>query len=196
MSKTWFWGDPHFGHRNILKHEPTRPFIDTEHMDNTIIENYNQTVGDGDIVFWLGDMFFTNAERTAYILNRLKLDGKRNNHDKQTDNWYRRKGFDPHKMYLFGGMMLTHHPMTPENLAKLKQYSPALLGNVHAHTHSATTDLDPSRWQCVSLEMVDYKPISWSNLRMRFLDNDAKEHWHNTTNGQLDYFKTGDHLRV
>jgi calcineurin-like phosphoesterase family protein len=199
--KAWFWSDPHFGHKNILKFEPVRDFIDTEHMDNVIIENYNNTVDDGDIVFWLGDMFFCNAERTRYIVNRLKLDGKRNiwirgNHDKETDSKIQRLGFMPCKMYMFGGMFLTHHPMTPENILYLKDHNPAFIGNVHGHTHSADTKLSPQYWQCVSMEKIDYKPIMWSQLRERFRDEDAIEEWFEKTRGNNDsYFKTGDHLR-
>lgn len=200
MSKTWFLSDPHFSHKNILKFDPPRPFIDVEHMDNTIIENYNNTVDDGDIVFWLGDMFFGNADRTRYICNRLKLEGKRNilirgNHDKESNGKFLKLGFMPVKMYYYGGMILTHHPMTPSNINLLKYYEPSFIGNTCGHTHSSETNLDPTRWQCVSMEKVDYKPILWSDLRERFRDGDAWYDWMQKTDGKLDYFKTKDHIR-
>lgn len=199
MSKTWLWGDPHFGHRNIITFED-RPFIDTEHMDNHIIETYNNTVDDGDIVFWLGDMFFCNSERRNYIVQRLKLDGKRNiwirgNHDKETNNKIRTLGFMPCKMYYYLGMMLTHHPMTPSAINWLRLYNSGRVINAHAHTHGADTGLDPTRWQCVSMEKTDYKPILWSDVMKRAQDGDAIQQWHDKTGGKLPYFDTNDHLR-
>jgi calcineurin-like phosphoesterase family protein len=201
VGKAWLWSDPHFGHKNILKFEgDARPFLDTEHMDNVIIENYNNIVEDGDMVFWLGDMFFCGSERRNYITSRLKLDGKRNfwirgNHDSETNNKIRTLGFMPCKMYYFNSMMLTHQPMTPDNIKYMRAMHPMFIGNVHGHTHSSNTKLDPSRWQCVSMEKVDFKPILWSDLAKRFKDGEAVSKWFDETNGDLEYFKTGDHLR-
>jgi calcineurin-like phosphoesterase family protein len=101
----------------------------------------------------------------------------------------------PTKMYMISGMMLTHHPMTPQNLAWLKHYNPAFIGNVHAHTHSADTGLSPALWQCVSMEKVDYKPIMWSDVRKRFLDVEKIMEWCENGGDNSNYFKTGDHIR-
>lgn len=58
----WFTSDLHFGHRNILNF-CNRPFEDTKFMDMSLIDNWNKTVGDNDIIFILGDVFWFNNSR-------------------------------------------------------------------------------------------------------------------------------------
>jgi calcineurin-like phosphoesterase family protein len=194
----YIWGDPHFGHKNILKFEPPRPFKDINHMDSTIIRSYNETVEDGDVIFWLGDMFFCNTERMKAICNKLDLEGKRNivirgNHDNGiSDSKFKRLGFMPYKMYLHGHIILTHQPMTRGNIANIKRLSSkqSRVFNAHAHTHGANTNLDPYLWQCVSMEKINYTPISINKL----LDKRFQEVKENKRYS-LDYFESGDHLR-
>lgn len=53
----WFTSDTHFGHQNIMKFEPeSRPFSDTNDMDEVLIERWNSVVAPGDVVFHLGDV--------------------------------------------------------------------------------------------------------------------------------------------
>ena len=58
----WFTSDLHFGHRNVIRF-CQRPFEDEKHMGPKLIENWNNTVGDNDIVFVLGDTFWFNDSR-------------------------------------------------------------------------------------------------------------------------------------
>jgi calcineurin-like phosphoesterase family protein len=173
---TWFISDPHLGHKNILKYEPNfRPFKDTNEMDETIINNFNDTVKEGDTVFWLGDMFFCNASRMDYIMSRLKPTRNiliRGNHDKGvTNSKFLRLGFEPHRMYLYDDeFLLTHEPISEANLKTIQYYYGEHIKNVHGHTHSDQTGLDPRNWQCVSLELIDFKPISDSKLFWRFME--------------------------
>lgn len=46
--------DLHLGHENIIKY-CNRPFVDVDEMDNTLINNWNRTVHQDDIVYVLGD---------------------------------------------------------------------------------------------------------------------------------------------
>ena len=46
--------DLHFGHANILKFD-NRPFRNTEEMETSLIENWNNTVLAGDTTYILGD---------------------------------------------------------------------------------------------------------------------------------------------
>jgi calcineurin-like phosphoesterase family protein len=52
--KVFFISDLHFHHKNIIK-SCGRPFKDVEEMNNTLIDNWNNTVPDDGIVFILGD---------------------------------------------------------------------------------------------------------------------------------------------
>ena len=51
-SKVFFTSDTHFYHGNIIRF-CNRPFKDVEMMNETIISNWNDTVGQDDIVFHL-----------------------------------------------------------------------------------------------------------------------------------------------
>jgi len=49
--------DLHIGHTNILRF-CNRPFLDVKDMSKDLIKNWNRVVGEDDIVFDLGDMFW------------------------------------------------------------------------------------------------------------------------------------------
>lgn len=70
--KIWFTSDLHFGHRNVIRF-CDRPFADEKEMGKSLIENWNNTVGDNDIVFVLGDTFWFNDSRgIKKVLGQLK----------------------------------------------------------------------------------------------------------------------------
>ena len=56
---TFFTADTHFNHRNIINY-CKRPFTSVEEMDETLIQNWNNVVGEGDVVYHLGDFCFGN----------------------------------------------------------------------------------------------------------------------------------------
>ena len=55
-SKVFFTSDTHFYHGNII-HFCNRPFKDVEMMNETIISNWNNTIGQDDIVFFTWAIF-------------------------------------------------------------------------------------------------------------------------------------------
>jgi calcineurin-like phosphoesterase family protein len=67
---TFFTSDIHFGHSRIIQY-CNRPFATVEEMDEAIISNWNETVQQYDHIYILGDVSFSNAERTNSILQRL-----------------------------------------------------------------------------------------------------------------------------
>ena len=70
--KIWFTSDLHFGHRNVIKF-CNRPFADEKEMGKSLIENWNNTVSDNDIVFVLGDTFwFNDSHSIKKVLSQLK----------------------------------------------------------------------------------------------------------------------------
>lgn len=63
--------DLHFGHKNIIKYE-NRPFNNIEEMDKTIIDLWNKTINDKDLIYILGDFSWYKGEKTNEILKTLK----------------------------------------------------------------------------------------------------------------------------
>jgi len=56
----YFTSDTHFGHVNIIKY-CNRPFKNVEHMDKSLIRNWNARVKKNDMVFHLGDFAYRNS---------------------------------------------------------------------------------------------------------------------------------------
>ena len=63
--KRFFTADQHFGHVNILKYEAEKrrdafgnKFKSIDDMDSFIVDQWNATVTEGDLVYCLGDFFF------------------------------------------------------------------------------------------------------------------------------------------
>lgn len=70
--KFWVTSDLHLGHSNILKYcANTRPYQNSEEMDEKIISNWNSVVASEDCVYVLGDVAFCGASEAAYKLNRM-----------------------------------------------------------------------------------------------------------------------------
>lgn len=67
----YFTSDLHFGHRNVIRF-CNRPFENEKEMGEKLIENWNNTVSNDDIVFVLGDTFWFNDSRSIKkVLSRL-----------------------------------------------------------------------------------------------------------------------------
>ncbi len=87
----FFTSDTHFGHENIIKY-CNRPFKSLEHMNETLIKNWNERVKPTDTVIFAGDFCFTNTHnheegtRTKPIWYKDQLNGEKvfieGNHDK------------------------------------------------------------------------------------------------------------------
>ena len=84
MKKTWFIGDTHFYHKNIIKFEDEfRPFDTVEEMNETLVDNWNRVVQPEDTVYHVGDVVFGGHEKHEII---GRLNGKKRlilgNHDR------------------------------------------------------------------------------------------------------------------
>lgn len=79
----FYIADTHFGHSNIIRYD-NRPFINTKQMDETMLDRWNEVVGDEDTVYILGDFSWHKEDDTLKILDQLA--GKkvliRGNHDR------------------------------------------------------------------------------------------------------------------
>lgn len=66
----WFTSDTHFSHVNIIKYSH-RPYVDTEHMNAELINNWNQVVKPDDLVYHLGDVAFGDKNKIPSLVSRL-----------------------------------------------------------------------------------------------------------------------------
>lgn len=137
--KTFFIADTHFGHFNVINHDG-RPFRSIEEHDETLISNWNSVVGENDIVYHLGDFFWTKFQLN--YLNRLNAKEIRlveGNHDK---NW-KVKTFIHPKLVKLGHMhelnwndrkiILCHYPLLSWH--KKERGAIHLYGHVHTDYH-------------------------------------------------------------
>jgi calcineurin-like phosphoesterase family protein len=151
--------DTHFSHSNIIKYEQ-RPFKDTEEMDEYIIEQWNDTVTDNDIIFHLGDVAICGAKKAEKILKRLNgrkilIEG---NHDSFSKTKWRKLGFEPYKRYFYKDYLLTHIPVDEQPL-RIAVAEGFLKGNIHGHTHSKNQHLNHKLYKCCCVELIGYRPI-------------------------------------
>lgn len=72
----YFTGDTHFGHRRIMEFCPTTRghYANVDDMDNSMILNWNMTVGKDDVIYHVGDFAFANHGRMREIF--LQLNGR------------------------------------------------------------------------------------------------------------------------
>lgn len=94
MKKIYFTSDLHLFHANSIVFDQ-RPFRDLNHMHESLVRNYNATVPENGICYFLGDIGFGNNESIKEIISQLN--GTKvcvlGNHDKNVYAMYS-AGFD------------------------------------------------------------------------------------------------------
>lgn len=178
MPNTFIVSDTHFSHRGIVKFiradgvTKERPWDNIEEMDEALIENWNSVVRPTDTVIHLGDVVINRSALS--ILGKLNGVKKlvKGNHDV-----FRLEEYTPYFKDILGSksyddFILTHIPVHEASIERWK-------GNIHGHLHSnrvmQTVNLgwglkvhpDP-RYLCVSMEHINYTPISWEDCKKRF----------------------------
>lgn len=68
--KLWLTSDTHFSHENIIKY-CDRPFKDKDHMDEILINNWNEVVSKDDLVVHAGDFCWGGRGEWTHLLARL-----------------------------------------------------------------------------------------------------------------------------
>lgn len=158
----FFVADTHFGDDAIRRYEK-RPYICVKEMDRALIDNWNRVVKESDTVYHLGDFAVPEiAGETAGKLNGRKILVK-GNHDILTNQEYRDMGFA--EVYdlpviLDNFWILSHEPLyVNENMPYAN-----LFGHVHA---SAVYKTFSKQHYCVSVERIDYEPVSFETIKQR-----------------------------
>ncbi len=169
MSKVFFIGDLHIGHRNIIKFRQYLGLSTEQEHREWVMDNWQSVVGKRDKVYVMGDAAFgIDALHEYGKLNGSKI-LVRGNHD---DRWTAKDAepyFDDiHGIIKYKKFWLTHCPIHPDELrGKI---------NIHGHVHTATVN-DP-RYFNVSVENVNGTPIELQELIQKVAEN--KEEFDNT----------------
>lgn len=169
MANIFVVSDTHFGHANILTFKnsdgsPVRSFSSVQEMDEYMIDKWNSVVRPQDHVYHLGDV----AIKRPDIATVGQCNGHkrlvRGNHD-----IYRTKEYLPYFDEIYGirvldGMIFTHIPIHPESLSRFK-------ANIHGHVHSLPQGRYGPRYYNVSVEVIDYTPVSLEDLKLRLKES-------------------------
>ena len=177
MSNTFIVSDTHFSHTNSFAKfknsdgNPLRPFTSNEEMDDTLISNWNSVVKPTDKVYHLGDVVINKrALQLVQKLNGIKR-LIRGNHDVFKTTEYIAVGFgEIYGVRVLADMILSHIPLAKPCI------TPRFHRSVHGHLHSNVIN-DPT-YLNVSVEQIDFTPISIENVRLRLKQND--EYFKNT----------------
>lgn len=164
----FFSADHHYGHTNVIKYE-NRPYEDVDSMDADMIQKWNKTVGEEDKVIYLGDFGFRSAEKLQEIIRNLngEIVLYRGNHDwRRTESKWLSMGMKEiisqgrEKQYYVTyekdgiTVALSHYPI---------EDCPYF--NIHGHVHTHIQELDQTKYMCVSVECVGYRPVSWEEIK-------------------------------
>lgn len=155
----YFIGDTHFGHKRIIE-LCNRPFDTVDKMNETLITNWNNVINKHDTVFMLGDFALLGKDKLIEIGNRLN--GKKTliigNHDSASRDTYYKAGFEYISKYpivLNEDYILSHRPF--------QQHGRCV--NIFAHIHNKISyKYDKSFGFCASVELINYRPISLSEI--------------------------------
>ena len=172
MPATWLISDTHFGHDKtctVFKRDdgsPLRPFKDAEEMDEEMVKRWNERVKKNDKVYHLGDVVI--ARKSLAILERLNGDKVliKGNHDIFKLNDYTKHFRDIRGYHVMSGLIFSHVPVHADSIERFGC-------NVHGHLHHRRVLIDgkiDSRYFNVSVECVDFAPISLEDLKNRIIE--------------------------
>ena len=156
--------DQHWGHKNIILY-CRRPFKTVEEMNETMIINWNNVVGESDTILHLGDFALTSQQHLRSIRDRLNGDiilipG---NHDhasrlRNYDIFVLDSLFSEGVTINMGNLIFTHRPLL--NI-------PGCMVNVHGHIHDKPSY---GKYLNVSVDVTNYTPLSIKEVKKRAKD--------------------------
>lgn len=148
--KVWITSDSHYGHKNICRGvtswrmpdgsipvDQTRPFDTINKMNETIIKNINDNVGQDDVLIHLGDWSFGGYENIREFWDRLickNIHLVLGNHDHHIESnrdgvrgLFKSVSFYNEMSYMGQTIVLMHYPITSWNGLRK--------GRIHIHGH-------------------------------------------------------------
>lgn len=171
--------DTHFSHRGIVKFlnddgSKTRPWDNTEEMDEALVENWNSVVRPQDRVYHLGDVVINRS--ALPILSRLN--GEKilvmGNHDVFRREEYAEYFKEVRGVWMLDKFVLSHIPL--HHTSVIERWE----ANIHGHLHSNRVMLPPLKqdsylypeeidplYYSVCVEQINYTPISLDELKLK-----------------------------
>lgn len=163
MSNLFVISDTHFGHEKCITQfkrpdgSPLRDFANVEEMDQVMIDRWNAIVKPTDKVYHLGDV----AISRRFLSRVFALNGKKKlllgNHDIFKIREYLDLFYDIASYKVWDRVLFSHIPLHEGTLEH--RFS----ANVHGHIHANV--LDDPRYINVSVEVIDYTPVSVEAIR-------------------------------
>ena len=156
----YFYADPHFFHKNIIKYEH-RPFNNVDHMNRVMLNRYNKIVCNQDVCLFLGDFAWGNKETITNLVSRMN--GYKmlimGNHDRHKSKkfWHDVCFQDVIK----GSIIWDQYYIFSLEPVYMSPDMPYV--NVHGHLHSQRRE-DP-RYFNACVELNNYEPICFSHLQ-------------------------------
>ena len=125
MQKIFFTADTHFGHENVIQFDK-RPFASADEMDKEMIRRWNNKVGNGDLVYVLGDMIwktpghyfipFYNGHRSqAILLHGHSHSSEEHKIESEIAKELNKRGFQ-NEIYNVGCMHWNYEPVTLDEI--------------------------------------------------------------------------------
>ena len=186
-SQVFFTSDTHFGHSNIIKY-CQRPFNSAEHMDEVLINNWNEVVSPQDIVFHLGDFCFGSDKEWIKILQRLNgtkylilgnHDLKKIANSNQIKDYFADINMQMRLVVDKQKMLLNHYPFLCFEGGYQNVWQ--LFGHVHSSKHSTGLDkerlvhLFPTQYD-VGVDNNNYRPVSFAQVSQIITEQQANAH--------------------
>jgi calcineurin-like phosphoesterase family protein len=148
----FFTADEHYGHSNIIKY-CNRPFKDVNHMNETLIRNHNEVVGEDDIVVHAGD-FALDRDAEQYI---RRLNGQHIFLEGSHDRWLQ-NGKQMWEKKIEGQLVVACH-------YAMRRWPKSHYGswNVYGHSHGK---LEPiGKQHDVGVDNNHFYPVSFYQLK-------------------------------
>ena len=164
MPKTFIISDTHFGHNNIIRF-CKRPFIDSDVMDEALIDNWNRVVSKEDTVYVLGDFCYKSRYSLEYYCTQLNgtkhlIIGNHDNFQRtEYERFFASQQHIAQVLYKKQQIVMCHYPILTWN------------GRAHGfmhcygHVHGAVLPImDRQLAYNVSPEVNNYTPIDLDHV--------------------------------
>jgi len=163
--------DTHFFHRRAIEY-CNRPFENVEEMNRYMLDRWNETVGQHDTVYHLGDFAFCSVLHSLELVKQLngRIVFIRGNHDGSKGRCERIFGSSRDSMtYGVNGidvaLLMVHNP--EHGMKLLTTCWDEFDAIVHGHQHNTTPKFrveNGVKYVNVSVEHWDYTPIPMETI--------------------------------